>query len=289
MPARTPAGPSPAGASPARRCAARRQACKGEARAARHSAAFTAPAPVACCDLGTLPFRPPAWPRRSCRKTVQQLLAAFRRLGSVLRPVLAPGVLVQVSGELIQAVCSQIMGACVRDGGAVPAAARGPANHASALSNACCQACVARACASLLGGLRPHPRSIPPYLLGTTLRGCVRCSIRIHLTHAASTSAAPPPTLHRPLLPPFITQRTSWRFQTFPWTSLSRFRRCGRRRAGVCLPGHTGHARSGRVQDAPPAGPQELRIQLRIQPPRSAASSSASAGAAALLPCHRQQ
>lgn len=44
-----------------------------------------------------------------CRKTVQQLLHAFRRLGSVLRPVLAPGVFLEVAARLIQAVCGRIM------------------------------------------------------------------------------------------------------------------------------------------------------------------------------------
>ncbi|KAL4425306.1 hypothetical protein ABPG75_009322 [Micractinium tetrahymenae] len=43
------------------------------------------------------------------RKTVQQLLHAFRRLGSVLRPVLAPGVFVDVAAQLVQSVCQQIM------------------------------------------------------------------------------------------------------------------------------------------------------------------------------------
>jgi hypothetical protein len=43
---------------------------------------------------------------------VQQLLAAFRRLGGVLRGVLAPGVLVEVAARLIEAVCGQVIGAC---------------------------------------------------------------------------------------------------------------------------------------------------------------------------------
>lgn len=41
---------------------------------------------------------------------MQQLLHAFRRLGSVLRGVLAPGVLVEVAAQLIQSVCAQIAG-----------------------------------------------------------------------------------------------------------------------------------------------------------------------------------
>ncbi|PRW33925.1 centromere kinetochore zw10-like protein [Chlorella sorokiniana] len=44
-----------------------------------------------------------------CRRTVQQLLHAFRRLGSVLRGVLAPGVLVEVAAQLIQRVCTRII------------------------------------------------------------------------------------------------------------------------------------------------------------------------------------
>lgn len=47
-----------------------------------------------------------------CRKAVQQLLHAFRRLGGVLRGVLAPGVLVEVAASLIQSVCGQITGGC---------------------------------------------------------------------------------------------------------------------------------------------------------------------------------
>ncbi len=45
-----------------------------------------------------------------CRRTVQQLLHAFRRLGSVLRGVLAPGVLVEVAAQLVQRVCTRIVG-----------------------------------------------------------------------------------------------------------------------------------------------------------------------------------
>ncbi|KAI7835683.1 hypothetical protein COHA_010422 [Chlorella ohadii] len=44
-----------------------------------------------------------------CRRTVQQLLHAFRRLGSVLRGVLAPGVLVEVAAQLVQRVCTRIV------------------------------------------------------------------------------------------------------------------------------------------------------------------------------------
>lgn len=51
-----------------------------------------------------------------CRRTVQQLLAAFRRLGAVLRGVLAPGVLVEVAARLVQAVCSRIIGELVEAG-----------------------------------------------------------------------------------------------------------------------------------------------------------------------------
>lgn len=41
---------------------------------------------------------------------MQQLLHAFRRLGSVLRGVLAPGVLVEVAAQLVQRVCTRIIG-----------------------------------------------------------------------------------------------------------------------------------------------------------------------------------
>ncbi|KAL4418799.1 hypothetical protein ABPG77_010208 [Micractinium sp. CCAP 211/92] len=43
------------------------------------------------------------------RKTVQQLLHTFRRLGALLRPVLAPDVFVDTAAQLVQAVCRQIM------------------------------------------------------------------------------------------------------------------------------------------------------------------------------------
>ena len=39
-----------------------------------------------------------------------QLLASFRRLGSVLRGVLAPGPFVAVAAALMQAVCGRIVG-----------------------------------------------------------------------------------------------------------------------------------------------------------------------------------
>ena len=41
---------------------------------------------------------------------MQQLLHAFRRLGSVLRGVLAPGVLVEVAAQLVQRVCTRVIG-----------------------------------------------------------------------------------------------------------------------------------------------------------------------------------
>ena len=54
--------------------------------------------------------RPAPTRRRRCRRTVQQLLHAFRRLGSVLRGVLAPGMLVEVAAQLVQKVCTRIIG-----------------------------------------------------------------------------------------------------------------------------------------------------------------------------------
>lgn len=70
---------------------------------------------VSQCDSGLSMSLPttlhtlPAMPCR-CRRTVQQLLHAFRRLGSVLRGVLAPGVLVEVAAQLVQRVCTRIIG-----------------------------------------------------------------------------------------------------------------------------------------------------------------------------------
>lgn len=43
---------------------------------------------------------------------MQQLLGGFRRLGAVLRGVLAPAVLVEVAARLVQSVCGQLIGAC---------------------------------------------------------------------------------------------------------------------------------------------------------------------------------
>lgn len=104
------------------------------------------------------------YPRRY-RKTVQQLLHTFRRLGALLRPVLAPDVFVDTAAQLVQAVCRQIMGECST------AAADAPARWRSSATVELCRV----------------PWSLG--LLVAAARACCLCLCRIYLSPGARASA----------------------------------------------------------------------------------------------------
>lgn len=121
------------------------------------------PAPTAQAAAKVLCDAPAVRSRRY-RKTVQQLLHAFRRLGAVLRPVLAPGVLIEAAAQLVQAVCQQIMG----EGGRLPLPASCMHPHGSCRGCRLPACCLVRQCHAVALCLPVRP--VKTLLLAPLLR-----------------------------------------------------------------------------------------------------------------------